>query len=115
MTDKLIVKLKLLQLICYRADEGDGDEIFLKQNGKKVWPEDQKYLRVSEGTVKMNLALDIELGSQVVLELWDYDVLSPNDRLGEFRMLADQRGAEFTTDLYEGKSQAKYSLKWELT
>ncbi|MGD1959633.1 MAG: hypothetical protein ACFB2Y_12300 [Fulvivirga sp.] len=115
MTDRLSVKLKLLELICYRADEGDGDEVFLKQNGRKVWPEDQKYLKISEGIVKVNLALDVELGSQVILELWDYDVLSSNDKLGEFRMLADQRGAEFTTDLHEGKSRAKYSLKWELS
>ncbi|MEM6524951.1 MAG: hypothetical protein AAGF85_02500 [Bacteroidota bacterium] len=111
----MIVKLKLLELICYRADESDGDELYLKLGNDKVWPEDDKYARIPEGASKLNTTVDVELGSSIVLELWDYDTFSLNDKLGEFRMVLDQRGAEFTTDLQAGKSGAKYSVKWELS
>ena len=111
----MVVTLKLLELICYRADEGDGDELFIKLNKVKVWPQDGKYIKVSEGSTKLKANVAIELGNEIVLELWDYDILSPNDKLGEFRMIADQRGAEFKTDLGANKSGAKYTLRWELS
>lgn len=111
----LRTKLKLLELICYRSDESKEDEIFIKMEGVRVWPDEQKYISTQEGSVKLDVILDIDLGSKIVLELWDYDLLSPNDKLGEFCMIADQRGAEFITDLrINDNSMAKYSLKWEL-
>lgn len=108
-------KLHLLKLNCYQSDETKADEVFIKWNGRKIWPAERKYLEMSDEVVKIGLTLEIDLGSQVLLELWDYDLISANDKLGEFKMMVDQKGGSFTTDLVSGSGRAKYSLEWEVS
>ncbi len=108
---------RLLGLYCYRQDEGDGDEVFLKFNKNKVWPTDSKYKKVKEGEYKIGHKIEgIDKDTTIDIELWDYDFLTPNDKLGTFTMLVNERGGPFKTDLKraKGAEDAKYSLEWEV-
>lgn len=116
MADQVTYQLRILNLYCYRQDEGDGDEVFLKHNGKKLWPSEAKYTKVKEGEYKIAQKVEeVAKGTQMTIELWDWDFLTPNDKLGEFIMLVNERGGPFRTDMKTVESQeAKYSLEWEV-
>ena len=98
------------------SDEADADEVFLKLNKNKVWPANTKYVGMSGGEQTVNVDLpEVEEGTSLEIELWDYDTWSPNDKLGVFKMMVDGRGGPFTSDLMrEQGSGAKYSLEWEV-
>lgn len=116
MAAVLTYKLRLIRLNCYRSDEKYGDEVFLKMNDEKIWPMGEKYKEIDEGTVELNLEIQAVMPDTLVaIELWDYDLLTPNDKLGEFSMLINERGGPFTTDLkVTPGEEAKYSLEWEV-
>lgn len=116
MTDPIKYQLRILNLSCYRQDESDGDEVFLKINKNKVWPVDSKFVKVKEGDHKVAHNIDgINKGETVIIELWEYDFWTPNDKLGVFNMLVNERGGPFKTDLKVEKGEdAKYSLEWEV-
>lgn len=109
-------QLKILKLSCYSQEEADGDEIFLKYNQSKIWPTDSKYVKVKEGDKEVGHVIErLSKDTSVTIELWDWDLLSPNDKLGEFTLLLNERGGPFTTDLKASKGEdAKYSLEWEV-
>lgn len=107
--------LHLIQLNCYTQDEGDGDEIFLKLGKKRVWPIDTRFKKVKQGSVPLNIKLEgMSSEKMTELELWDYDFLTPNDKLGVFKMLVNEIGGPFTTDLQKNVKSTKYSLEWEV-
>lgn len=98
-------------------EEGDGDEVYIKYKGKRIWPTVNKYETMNDGDVKeVNVEVaDIAKDATVEIELWDYDILTENDRLGVFKMLINERGGTFITDLMDMPSDgAKYSLEWEV-
>ena len=105
---------RLLELHCYLSDE-KADEVFLKMDKKKIWPVETKYIEMNVSELKVNIAVSAERDTMLEVELWDYDTWTPNDKLGVFKMLVDQRGGPFTADLIGKKGvEAKYSLKWEV-
>lgn len=97
-------------------DEGDGDEVYLKHNAKRIWPLSGKYETMKDGDEKpVNIEItDIAKDTTVEIELWDCDILTENDRLGVFKMLINE-GGTFITDLRDiHPGGAKYSLEWEV-
>ncbi len=111
-----MAKLLLKSVQCILPDEIDKDEMYLKFNGVKIWPEDEKYFRLDSGDkVEINLTLDVQEG-WVEVELWDFDYLSKNDFLGKFRFLVDRMTGEYSTSmsLVEDESTASYVLYWEI-
>ncbi len=107
--------LHIISLNCYRQDESDGDEVFIKYKKERAWPLDSKYKKVTEGNYKANFNIaGINKGEVVELELWDYDLLTANDKLGVFSMLINERGGPFNTDLSNSTGNSKYSLEWEV-
>lgn len=116
MTSKQALNVRLLTINCYRQDENDGDEIFLSIDSKKFWPTESKFIKIQEGSETVNVELNnIQRDSNLTIELWDFDFLSPNDKLGEFSMLVNERGGPFNTDMSIKESKtAKYSLTWEV-
>ena len=69
-------RLRIHIIICNVPDESDKDEIYLEVNGKKIWPEKSKYLRIG-----VNESLEVKIGGKfsgqwMELELWDYDYTS---------------------------------------
>jgi len=96
--------------------ENKEDEIFIKYDGKRIWPKDKKYTPVSEGTIELNVSVSgLTPHEAFKLEIWEYDLFSPNDKLGVFTMIIDERGGPFQTDMvpHTKKEVAKYTLEWE--
>ena len=99
-------------------EESDKDEVFLKHNGKRVWPQKGKYHAIdSNERTPVDVSFDHDTTNGLVVELWDWDLLTPNDLIGTFGMQvnADDYG-KFTTALKiaHSKSTASYLLEWEI-
>ena len=111
--------LQLVNISCYVSDEADADEVFLKYNHKKIWPVKHHYESMNKGTLPVAVEIgDLPVNSVVEIELWDYDLLSANDHLGTFRLIADKPGGPFNTDLTPNKKKsdhARYNLQWQLS
>ncbi len=109
--------LRLDSIVAYMQSEMDGDEIFVKYNGEKVAPQKSRFIRLTNSEPAV-LDVEIPLTSDdhwVELELWDYDHLSPNDRLGNFRLLADEVADGFSAELAPNKDAiARYVLNWSV-
>ena len=109
-------KIRLNKIHCKLPDEIDKDEMYLKFDGKKIWPSGSIYYRVDTGdVVEVNLVLTVAEGWNEV-ELWDFDFLSRNDFLGTFRFKVDNQPGEYTNTmtLVEKNSTASYLLEWEI-
>ena len=111
--------LILNRLHCYFVEESEYDDVFLKYKGKKIWPKDKKQQPMMMDTSQ---DLDIEInnisrGQEVIIELWDWDWISPNDKLGTFSMIVQGDSGPFSTDMIQNKKEtnkAKYTLDWEV-
>lgn len=105
---------RIIKLNCYLSDE-EADEVFLIHNKNRIWPTDKKYIEMKDTELKIGVDLAVERNTMLELELWDYDTWTPNDLLGTFKLLADERGGPFTSDLITNSGvSAKYSLEWEV-
>lgn len=109
----------LLRLHCYFVEETGYDDVFLKFQGKKIWPQNKKQQPVMmDSTTELNLEIkNISRYSNMEVELWDWDLLSPNDKLGVFRMNVDGSPGPFSTDMVQNLKEtrkAKYTLDWEV-
>lgn len=107
-------KLRLISLQCYLQDEADGDEVFLKSDGKKIWPIETKYVVANEEKTPIGLEFIIQKGDVLSYELWDYDRLSANDHLGSITISADAHGHYVNEFSKPGNDQSRYALEWEL-
>ena len=82
-------KIRINSVQCTTPDEIDKDEMYLKKDGKKIWPPGELYHRVDTGDVEqVGLELEVEEGWNEI-ELWDFDFVSLNDRLGVFKFKVD--------------------------
>lgn len=113
--EKLTVRLK--SLMCFVNDEDKFDDIYIKYKGKRIWPTNKKHEDVSVGKVDVNVDItDVTPNEEMLLEIWDYDLLSRNDLLGTARMIPDQPGGPYTVDMTPSsdKEVARYSLEWQI-
>lgn len=108
--------LRLDSIVAYMQTEVDGDEIFIKFQGEKVAPREQKFVKMSKEPVALDVEVPVGDDHWVELELWDYDHFSPNDMLGKFRLLADEVSDGFSAELLtdKGAEQARYVLNWSV-
>ncbi len=118
MDDGQKLKLRLLNLNCYETEETGYDDVYLTLNGKKIWPRKKRQQSVPIGTTSLNVEVnDIAPGTKLIIEIWDYDLLSENDKMGYVELYIDEPGGPYTTDmvadLVEAKV-AKYNIEWEI-
>lgn len=109
-------KIKIVSVQCTTPDEIDKDEMYLKMNGEKIWPEGERYHRVDTGDVEeVDMELDVKEGWNEI-EVWDYDFVSQNDLLGVFKFKVDNEVGEYSTSmtLLENNSTASYLMNWEI-
>ena len=97
-----MAKIRLTKLQCIVNDEIDEDEVFLKYNGEKIWPESGLYKSI-DNSEAFEVAVEIEPSDPfkpLVIELWDFDYLSANDFLGTFEMLiGNDTSGSFSTSM----------------
>jgi hypothetical protein len=111
-----MTKIRLNRVHCTLPDEIDKDEMYLKHEGKKIWPKGSIYYRVDTGDVAdVNLEIEVKEG-WIEIELWDFDYLSRNDFLGTFRFKVDDSPGDYSNSmvLVEKNSTASYILDWEI-
>lgn len=112
--------LALRFLHCYFVEEHISDDVYLKFNGKKIWP---KYAKCKPLTIDSMTELDVEIvglrkNEEIEIELWDWDLLSRNDMLGKFIIRVDEKPGMYSTDMEQNEREtkkAKYALNWEST
>ena len=112
-------EIELTKLQCITTDEIDKDELFIKYKDKKIWPTGSKYHQMdSTDVVNINLTIEHHLADgPLILELWDYDLISANDLLGTFEMkLSEDDFGDFSTYMksHSQKSTAVYMLYWKI-
>lgn len=113
--DKLTVRLKTL--LCYQNDEEKFDDIFIKYQGRRIWPVGKKHEDVAVGSVSLMVDIpNVVPNEELLLEIWDYDLWSANDLLGTARMIPDKPGGPYTVDMkpIHEKEVARYSLEWQI-
>jgi len=111
--------LTLNYLHCYFVEEENYDDVYLKYNGKKIWPVNKRMKHIMmDTTTELHVDIkNVEPNQKIIIELWDHDWLSANDHLGSFELLIEEIGGPFTTDMKRNKSEtdkAKYTLEWEV-
>jgi hypothetical protein len=111
------MQIRILSLHCLLNDETDKDEVFLKHLGKRVWPSG-RYHKIGSGEREpVNVVVEHDPVQDLVIELWDYDLLSANDLMGTFKAKLNARDyGKHTTTLQKAdiSSTASYILEWEV-
>ena len=111
--------LILSRLHCYFVEEHEYDDVYLKYDGKKIWPSDKKQQSIMmDTTTELNVEIpDLSRNQEIIIELWDWDFLSPNDKLGTFTLLIEGDPGPFSTDMVQNikeTKKAKYTIDWEV-
>ena len=108
-------KLTILNLNCYLPEEAGGDEIYLKYAGNRIWPLDSRFYHITNETTPVNIEFPVVKGDRLTIELWEFDVLSANDHLGNLTIIADAHGHYTNEFTKTGKDRSKYALEWEIS
>ena len=118
MASKKTLQVKILFLNCFITDELGFDDIFLVIDNEKIWPIDKRQQSVKPGRTALDIEIkEIRFGSQLNIEIWDYDMISSDDKLGVFSIFVDEPGGPFVTDMVVNSNEtdkAKYSIEWEI-
>ena len=113
-----VISLNLIQLISHCPSEMGGDELFLKLNGKRIWPITEKYFSARTELIPIKSEITLLNFGFVDLELCDYDNWLSSSCLGIFRVLIDRDTSfknVYESDLIKrGKDFSSYSLLWEI-
>lgn len=130
--------IRLIALECLRAEELDGDEIFIKCNGVKVWAahpdrmraviEDNNFVNhfdfaegrkhTREGWLSLDpfspdmFAIEVESGS-AVLQLWEADTLTSDDLFGQTPVDASQASGGSISVMFQ-RLGANYRLTYRV-
>ena len=118
-TTKQTYTVRLMHLHCYFVEENEYDDVFLKYKGKKIWPKDKKQQPIMMDTItEIDVEIsDIPRNGSLKVDLWDWDLLSLNDKLGSFHMVVQGDSGPFSTDMIQNlreTKKAKYTLYWEV-
>ena len=119
MVPEIKYTLRLNMLNCYMVEEHDFDDVYLKIDGRKIWPTNRKNQPMhADSTSALDVEIPgIQLGSKVEVALWDWDLISRDDLLGTFTMLIEEVGGPYSTDMVQNTREtktAKYTLHWEV-
>jgi hypothetical protein len=100
-TSEKLPILNLLRLHCFFVEEMGYDDVFLKYEGNKIWPTEDKQQPIMMDTItELDVEIkDITKNKEISIELWDWDLLSPNDKLGTFTLIVDEDMGTFSSVL----------------
>ena len=86
--------LTIEKVYCRKRSESSGshDEIFLRMNGNKIWPEKDDYYSIKEGH-EVFVNHSISYNEDITIELMEHDSdPSPHDLLGSVAFNIDSLG-----------------------
>ncbi|MFY0606100.1 MAG: hypothetical protein JXR10_05255 [Cyclobacteriaceae bacterium] len=111
--------LKITSIVCEIPEEDDQDEIYLVYRDKKIWPKDQKFLKIDyDERLPVGIQVKLNKPGRMKLELMEYDLASANDHLGTFQLdIVSLKPAAYTELLLrdeKGAKRASYYLNWEI-
>lgn len=107
-------KLKLASITCMQTDESDKDEIYLKVNGKKVWPVKEKFYPIdTDEEATIQLGFNVSKASYSI-ELWEFDFIGRNELLGAFEVDIREPGS-YSEMMSNLKGEASYVLNYEVS
>ena len=114
------VTLLLTRLQCYVVEEHEFDDVYLKYNGKKIWPKEKRQQPITmDSTTVLDVTIEgIHINQQVIIELWEWDLISLDDKLGTFTLQVDGTSGAYSTDMSQNlkeTNKAKYTLEWEIS
>jgi len=109
------MKINITYIQCNVNDESDGDEIYLKYHGRKIWPRGLFKAIKTGHTLAVDIDIEVPFDEYINLELWEYDLLSKDDHLGVFTMRSNEVGGPYQTSLKLNNQEymASYLLTWE--
>ena len=114
--EKVTVRLKKLH--CYQNNEERYDDIFLMYNGNQIWPKDKRHEDVPIGSMPLMVDIpNVTTGTELEIEIWDHDKLSPNDLYGHARFIPGKdTGIPYTVDMKPTSEEevARFSIDWEV-
>ncbi len=130
--------IKLVGLECFKAEEVDGDEIYVKLNGAKVWeaqPDKMSYAvteshhvnqfdfaggrkHTRDGWVPLmpynpGAFVFKDQSGDLVLQLWDADLLTSDDLLGQTPIDASQASGGNISVVFQ-RAGAHYRLTYKV-
>ena len=106
--------LHIKAIHCHIPDEADADEVYLKLDGKKIWPS-AKYQSMQSGREEVELEYLVEKGGVHTIEVWDHDNFSRNDLLGTLKVDTSSSGGPYMGEVKPHKgSQSRYSIEYEI-
>jgi len=111
--------IKLNSIICECPEETDKDEIYLKFQGQKIWPENKKFIKIdSDETLPIGLKTKVTKLGWMAIELWEYDLTTKNDHLGDFHLEINSEEPSTNTTILSRKEdeaeKASYMLNWQI-
>ncbi len=112
--------LRISSIVCEIPEESDKDEIYLVFRDKKIWPKNLKFLKIDvDETLDVGLQVKVTKPGSMKLELWEYDLASPDDHLGSFILDFENLAPASYTDLLlrdeKGAERASYYINWEIS
>jgi hypothetical protein len=103
-------------IVLFLSHELNGDELFFRYKGKRIWPKKMKYFCMTSQFQKVDVEIPIiDSERWIEIELCDYNFLLPSSRLGVFRFAVDEVGGPFLTNLNaELDTRARYAINWKV-
>lgn len=109
--------ISLNKIKCNVPDEIDKDEMYLKHDGHKIWPHEDRYFRIdADEWVTVDHEMEVAEG-WVEIELWDFDFVTLNDHLGTFKFKVDSSPGKYSASMVMNEKEthvASYFLEWEV-
>jgi hypothetical protein len=73
-----------------------ADDLYVKVDGKKIWPDSGKYKEInSQQTKELGYSFQMPQNGTTI-ELWDYDSVSSDDKVGYLNIPQDHQSGYFT-------------------
>lgn len=108
------ITVRLISIIPYLQTESNGDELFIKVKGKKIWPVTKKFQHMGKEKQPIEVTISLTEADTLDLELWEYDNFVSKERLGCFKILVDKKGGPFEASLVKKINlNCNYALQWE--
>jgi hypothetical protein len=110
------IQVRLKSLQSFSQLEADGDEVFITIDNVRVFPLTSKFIFLKgKSYCDIDYFISLDDNSQITINLWEYNFLLPNKRLGQFTIKPTDPGGPYTAELIRHSAEfVRYQLVWEV-